>query len=72
MSRLQMGREIEKGYLLRLAKYKSNVYHNVQGHLPGSFSDRDVHHECTGGVEAPKISKEKAATATLNALHLTL
>ena len=67
-----MGREIEKGYLLRLAKYKSNVYHNVQGDLPGSFNDRDVHHECTGGVKAPKISKEKTTTTALNALQLTL
>ena len=45
----------------------SNVYHNVQGDLPGNFSDREVHHERTGGVEVPKISKKKVATTALNA-----
>ena len=50
----------------------SNDYHNVQGDFPGSFSGRDVHHERTRGVRAPKISKEKATITALNTLQLTL
>ena len=49
----------------------SNVYHNIQSDLPRSFNDRDVHHKLIGGVEAPKISKEKAVTTALIALQLT-
>ena len=49
----------------------SNVYHSIQSDIPRSFNDRDVHHKRTGGVEAPKISKEKAATTALIALQLT-
>ena len=50
----------------------SNVYHNVEGDLLGSFSDKGVHHERTGVVEVPKTSKEKSDTTALNALQLTL
>ena len=49
----------------------SNVYHNIQSDLPRSFNDRDVYHKRIGGVEAPKISKEKTVTTALIALQLT-
>ena len=39
-----MGGWSEEEYLLGHNKYSSNLYSNNQGDLPGSSSDKDVHH----------------------------
>ena len=38
--------------------HRSNVYSITQNDLPGNSIERDVHHECTGGVEARKCPRK--------------
>ena len=44
--------------LLGLAKYRPNVYPIVQSDLPENFTNRDVHYECTRGMETWKYLKK--------------
>ena len=44
MSKIQMREWSEEEYLLEHNKYNSNLYSNNLGDLPGSSSDKDVHH----------------------------
>ena len=45
MSRIQIGGWSEEEYLIRHDKYSLNMYFNNYGDLPGSSSDKDVHHK---------------------------
>ena len=38
--------------------HRSNVYSITQNDLPVNSIERDVHHECTGGVEARKCLRK--------------
>ena len=69
VSKIQLGRLFEKGYLLEYDKYSSNMSSNDQSDLPWSSSDRDVHHEHTRRRGIQNI-QGKSATTTLNALQL--
>ena len=53
-----MGGLSEKEYLIGYAEYNSNVYPNSQGDLPGSFNDKDVHHEHTRRMGTQKYLRE--------------
>ena len=41
-----------------MGRQAEDEYHNVQGELLGSFSDRDVHHKRTKGIGTQKYLKE--------------
>ena len=45
MSKIQMGGWSEEEYLFGHDKYSSNIYSSNQGDIPGSSSDKDVHHK---------------------------
>ena len=45
MSKIQIGGRSNEEYLFRHDKYNSNMYSNNQGDLPGSSSDKEVHHK---------------------------
>ena len=45
MSRIQIGGWSEEEYLIRHDKYSFNMYSSNYGDLPGSSSDKDVHHK---------------------------
>ena len=45
MSRIQIGGWSEEEYLIRHDKYSLNMYSSNYGDLPGSSSDKDVHHK---------------------------
>ena len=69
MSKVQMGRWSEEEHLLGYDKYNSNMYSNNQGDLPGSSSNKDMHHERIRMKKTQKYLVE-AATTALNALQL--
>ena len=45
MCKIHMGRCSEEEYLLRHDKYSSNTCSSNHGNLPGSSSNKDVHHK---------------------------
>ena len=45
MSRIQIGGWSEEEYLIRHDKYSLNMYSSNYGDLPGSSSDKEVHHK---------------------------
>ena len=45
MSKIRIGRWFEEEYLLIHDKYSLNMYSSNYGDLPGSSSDKDVHHK---------------------------
>ena len=45
MSKIQMEEWSEEEHLLEYDKYNSNMYSNNQCDLPGSSSDKNVHHK---------------------------
>ena len=45
MSRIQIGGWSKEEYFLRHDKYSLNMYSSNYGDLPGSSSDKDVHHK---------------------------
>ena len=46
MSRIRGGGQFDEEYLLGHDKYSSNMYSSYHDDLPGSSSDKDVHHKC--------------------------
>ena len=78
MSKIQVGEWSEEEYLFGHDKYSSNMYSNNQGNLPGSFNDKDMHHERIRMKKTQKYLVEScyhriectAATTALNALQL--
>ena len=58
MSKIQMGGWSDEEYLLGHDKYISNTYSNNHDDLPGSSSDKDVHHECIRIMETYKYLRE--------------
>ena len=57
MSKIQMERWSEEEYLLRQAKYRSDIDPNDQGDLPGSSNDRDVRHKYTRKMGTQKYPR---------------
>ena len=57
MSKIQMERWFEEEYLLRQAKYRSNIDPNDQGDLPGSSNERDVRHKYTRKMGTQKYPR---------------
>ena len=53
-----MGGWSEEEYLLGHNKYSSNLYSNNQGDLPGSSSDKDVHHKHIRMMRTQKYLRE--------------
>ena len=43
----------------RMTEHKSKVYHTIQGDLPGSSTNKDLHRKCTRGMGVQKYLKEK-------------
>ena len=54
MSIIQIGGWSEEEYLLEHDKYSSNMYSSNHGDLPGSSSDKDVHHKHIRMMETQK------------------
>ena len=52
-----MERWFEEEYLLRQAKYRSNIDPNDQGDLPGSSNERDVRHKYTRKMGTQKYPR---------------
>ena len=59
MSKIQMGGWSEEEYLIGHDKYSSNMYSSNQGDIPGSSSDKDVHHKCIRMMETQKYLRER-------------
>ena len=53
-----MGRWSKEEHLLGYNKYSSNMYSNNQGDLPGSSSDKDVHHKHIRMMRTQKYLRE--------------
>ena len=45
-------------HLLEQPKHKSNVYPIIQGCLPGSSTDKNMHYECTREMGAQKYLRD--------------
>ena len=59
MSKIQMGGWFEEEYLIGHDKYSSNIYSSNQGDIPGSSSDKDVHHKRIRMMETQKYLRER-------------
>ena len=57
MSKIQVGGWSEEEFLGN-DKYSSNMYSNNQGDLPGSSSDKDVHHKRIRMMRTHKYLRE--------------
>ena len=58
MSKIQIGGRSNEEYLFRHDKYNSNMYSSNHGDLPGSSSDKDVHHKHIRMMETQKYLRE--------------
>ena len=58
MSIIQIGGWSEEEYLFRHNKYSSNMYSSNHDDLPGSSSDKDVHHKHIRMMETQKYLRE--------------
>ena len=58
MSKIQMRGWSKEVYLLGHDKYSLNMYSNNQSDLPGSSSDKGVHHKCIRMMRTQKYLRE--------------